>query len=189
MRDDDDIWFDSLAGGAGDDPEKAAAAARAVRAAILTRIAAEESPVAGRNDRREGELVARARAEGLLPAARFTRYRRLPAFLAAAAIAGLAITVTLQMRTESPAPVTRGSGSGGMARIHSAHPKELQQQLIRELGSAGVQARGYESFGRPGVDADLPIPMPAAVREILARHGITPPKDNVLQLEIDAATP
>lgn len=31
MRDDDDIWFDSLAGGRGDEPEKAAAAARAKR--------------------------------------------------------------------------------------------------------------------------------------------------------------
>ena len=189
MRDDDDIWFDSLAGGgASDEPQKAAAAARAVRAAILTRIAAEAPTVIGQSAQRESELIARARAEGLLLSARPTGYRRLPALLAAAAIAGLAITVTLQMRNESPAPVTRGSPSG-IARIHSGHPKELQQQLIRELGSAGVQARGYESFGRPGVDADLPVPMPAAVREILARHGITPPKDNVLQLEIDAGTP
>jgi hypothetical protein len=188
MRDDDDIWFDSLAGGNGDAPEKAARAARAIRATILTRIAAEESPVVGENSRRESELIARARAEGLLPPTRTTRYRRLPAFLAAAAIAGLAVTVTLQMRTESPTPVTRASASG-IARIHDEHPKELQQQLIRELRSAGVQARGYESFGRPGIDADLPAPLPSAVREILARHGIAPPKDNVLQLEIDAATP
>ena len=187
MRD-DDIWFDSLAGREGDEPEKAAAAARAVRAAILTRIAADESPVAGQNSRRESELIARARAAGLLPPTRTTQYRRLPAFLAAASIAGLAVTVTLQMRSESPTPVTRGSASG-IARIHSEHPKELQQQLIRELKSVGVQARGYESFGRPGIDADMPIPLPAAVREILARHGITAPQDNVLQLEIDAATP
>jgi hypothetical protein len=187
MPDDDDIWFDSLAGGKTYEPEKAARAARAIRAAILTRIAAEESPVVDQNDQRESELIVRAQVAGLLPAARTTRYRRLPAYLAAA-IAGLAVTVTLQMRTESPAPVTRGSSSG-IARIHDEHPKELQQQLIRELESVGVQARGYESFGRPGIDADLPIPLPPAVREILARHGITPPKDNVLQLEIDAATP
>jgi hypothetical protein len=92
------------------------------------------------------------------------------------------------MRTESPTPVTRGSGAG-ITKIQSEHPQELQQQLIRELQSAGVQARGYESFGRPAIDADLPAPLPSAVREILARHGIAPPKDNVLQLEIDAATP
>ena len=188
MRDEDDIWFDSLAGGKGDEPEKAARAARAIRAAILIRIAAEESPAVDQNGQREGELIDRARAAGLLPAARTTRYRRLPAYLAAAAIAGLAVTVTLQMRTQSPAPVTRGSPSG-VARIHDEHPKELQQQLIRELKSVGVQARGYESFGRPGIDADLPTPLPSEVSEILARHGITPPKDNVLQLEIDAPTP
>ena len=188
MRDDDDIWFDSLAGSKDDEPEKAAAAARAVRAALLARIAAEGSPEAGVNPRREGELIARARAEGLLPPARTSGYRRLPAFLAAAALAGLAVTVALQMRTESPTPVTRGSAAA-VTRIHSEHPQELQQQLIRELHSAGVQARAYESFGRPGIDADLPVPLPSAVREILARHGIAPPKDNVLQLEIDAATP
>jgi hypothetical protein len=188
MRDDDDIWFDSLSGEKTDEPHKAASAARAIRTAILTRIAAEESPAGDRNGQRESELIDRARAAGLLPAARTTRYRRLPAFLAAAAIAGLAVTATLQMRTESRAPVTRGSSSG-VARIQDKHPKELQQQLIRELKSAGVQARGYESFGRPGVDADLPVPLPSAVHEILVRHGITPPKDNVLQLEIDAATP
>ncbi|HEY2464738.1 MAG TPA: hypothetical protein VGI32_11820 [Steroidobacteraceae bacterium] len=187
MRDDDDIWFDSLAGGKGDEPEKAARAARAIRAAILTRIAAEGSPTLDQNAQREGELIARARAEGLLPAARATRYRRLPALLAAAAIAGLAVTVTLRMRTE-PTPVTRGSPAA-VARIRAAHPKELQQQLIRELESAGVQARGYESFGRPAIDADLPSPLPSAVSEVLARHGITAPKDNVLQLEIDASTP
>ncbi len=188
MRDDDDIWFDSLAGGEVDEPKKAALAARAIRAAILTRIADEESPIAGENSRRENELIARARTEGLLRPAQTMRRRRLPAFLAAAAIAGLAVTLTLQMRTESPTPVTRGSASG-IARLHSEHPKDLQQQLIRELESVGVQARGFESFGRPGIDADLPAPLPSAVREILARHGIVPPKDNVLQLEIDAQTP
>jgi hypothetical protein len=188
MRDDDDIWFDSLAGSKDDESDKAAAAARAVRAALLARIAAEGSPEAGMNAQREGELIARARSEGLLPPARANRYRRLPAFLAAAAIAGLAVTVALQMRTESPAPVTRGSAAA-ITRMHSEHPQELQQQLIRELRSVGVQARGYESFGRPGIDADLPAPLPQAVREVLARHGIAPPQDNVLQLEIDAATP
>jgi hypothetical protein len=188
MRDDDDIWFDSLAGGPGDELEKPAAAARAVRAAILARIAAEEFPRVDQNDPRESELIARARAEGLLPPARSARYRRLPAFLAAAAIAGLAVTVTWQMRTESPAPVTRGSPSG-IVHIHAERPKELQQQLMRELESVGVQVRGYESFGRPGIDADLPTPLPPEVREILVRHGITPPMDAVLQLEIDTATP
>ena len=187
MRDEDDIWFDSLAGVKNDDPERAATAARAVRAAILTRIAAEQPPVVDQSARRESELIARARAEGLLPAPR-TTYRRLPAYLAAAAIAGLAVTVTLQMRHESPAPVIRASHSG-IVRIRDERPKELQQQLIRELASAGVKARGYESFGRPGIDADLPTPLPSEVREILAHHGITPPQDNVLQLEIDTSTP
>jgi hypothetical protein len=185
VRDDDDIWFDSLAGSTVDEPDKAAATARAIRAAILAR-AGEEPAAAGENLRRENDLVARARAEGLLPAQRVHVKRRWPAFLAAAAIAGLAIGLTLHMRTEAPAPVTRGSPAG-IARITDKDPKQLQQELIRELKAAGVRASGYESFGRQGVDADLPTPLPGQVREILARHGITPPADNVLQLEIEPA--
>jgi hypothetical protein len=185
MRDEDDIWFDSLAGGKGGEPEKAAAAARAVRAAILTHIAAETRAEVGQDPKRENALIARARAEGLLPLIRGPS-RRWPAFLAAAAIAGLAITVTLQMRTPTQMPVTRGS-SHGIERVRAAHPQELQQALLSELNAAGVQARAYESFGRPGIDADLPTPLTAAVREVLARHGITAPADGVLQLEIDLA--
>ena len=150
MRDDDDIWFDSLAGSKGDEPEKSAAAARAVRAAILARIAAEESPELGASARRENALIARARAEGLLPPVRAARDRRLPAFLAAAAFAGLAVTVALQMRTESPTTVTRGAASG-ITRIHSEHPQELQQQLIRELEATGVQARVKSALGGEGL--------------------------------------
>lgn len=187
MRDEDDVWFDSLAGGKGDEPDQAAAAARAVRAAIRTRIAGENPAVVGRNARRESELIARARAEGLLPPGGAGWYRRFPALLAAAAIAGLAVTVTLQLRTELPSAVTRGSAAA--VRIRDPHPQLLQQQLIRELKSAGVQVRSYESFGRPGIDAELPAPLPLNVREILVRHGIPAPQDNVLQLEIDSSVP
>ena len=188
MRDEDDIWFDSLAGSSAQEPGKAAAAARAVRAAILAQRAAEDLPAAGQNPRRETELIARARAAGLLPANRARPNRRWPAFLAAAAIAGIAVGLTLRMRTEVPASVTRGAPSG-IVRIRAKDPKEQQQELIRELNAAGVGASGYESLGRLGIDADLPAPLPAAVRDILARHGIAAPADNVLQLEIEVAAP
>lgn len=187
MRDDDDIWFDSLAGGDADEPTETARTARAIRTALLARIVDEEPPLIGQDTQREGELVARARREGLLPPARIPKYRRLPALLAAAAIAGLAVTVTLQLRTESATQVTRGSSSE-IARIQNQHPRELQQQLIRELEAVGVHARGYEAFGRPGIDADLPVPLPQAVHEILSRHGISAPKGNLLQVEIDVPT-
>jgi hypothetical protein len=85
----------------------------------------------------------------------------------------------VRMRTVVPASVTRGMPSG-VVRIRAADPRQLQQELIRELAAAGVTASGYESFGRPGIDADLPAPLPAAVGELLARHGIAAPADNVL---------
>jgi hypothetical protein len=50
-----------------------------------------------------------------------------------------------------------------------------------------VRATGYESFGRQGIDADLPSPLPAEVRAVLDRHGLAAPRDNILQVEIDRA--
>jgi hypothetical protein len=188
MNDDDDRWFDSLAGNAGEEPRKTVAAARSIRAAILEYRAAEELPVAGENPERENELIARARAEGLLKPRPIVQRPRWPAFLAAAAIAGLAVGVTLHLRTETPGLVTRGASSE-IVTIRASDPMRLQQELLRELRAAGLEPKGYESFGRKGLDADLPAPVPPGVRDILARHGIAVPTGHVLQLEIEVGAP
>lgn len=188
MRNDDDIWFDSLGGSAVAAAQQTAIAASAVRAAILARHAAENLPVADQNLQRESELVARARAEGLLPRKCALPRRPGPAWLAAAAIGAIGVGLTLLMHTNMPASLTRGNPTA-IARIHAEDPKRLQQELIQELHSAGVRASAYEAFGRQGIDADLPNPLPPAVRGILAHHGIAEPADNVLQVEIDTATP
>jgi hypothetical protein len=188
MRDDDDIWLDSLAGSAADDRRPAAIAGRAVRAAILARRAAEDPPVVEQNLQREGALVARARAEGLLPRQRKLSHRPWAVLLAAAAIGAIAVGLTFLTQTNMPAPITRGSPNS-ITRIHARDPRQLQQQLIQELRAAGVRARGYETFGREGIDADLPKPPSPEVRAILERHGISEPADAVLQVEIDIGTP
>jgi hypothetical protein len=189
MRDEDDNWFDALAGRSGG--EAAAtndAHARAIRAAILSRSAAEEIPVAAEDPTREAALIARARTAGvLLPVAGGRASRRGTGWLAAAAIACVAVGVTLQMNTRSPTPITRGAASG-IVRIRAPDPLRLKQELIRELEEAGVHARGYEQLGRQGIDADLPMPVTAEVRNLLGRHGIALPADGVLQVEIESAS-
>jgi hypothetical protein len=186
MRDEDDNWFDALAGRSGGEAAaKTDAHARAIRAAILSRSAAEEIPVAAEDPMREAALIARARAAGVLPVAGGSRRRT--GWLAAAALASIAVGVTLQMNTRSPTPITRGAASG-IVRIRASDPLRLKQELIRELEAAGVHAGGYEQLGRQGIDADLPMPITAEVREVLDRHGIALPADGVLQVEIEPAS-
>ena len=188
MRDDDDIWLDSLAGNDDPEPQKAAAAGRAIRTALLARQAAQQLRLAGPDAQREDALIARARAEGLLPPTVAVRPRRWPALLAAAAIAGLAVGLSLQMRSKPAPPATRGA-PGEIARIKVADPSRLKLELIRELRAAGIEAHGYQSLGREGIDADLPAPLSPAALEVLTRHGIALPAGSVLQVEIEPATP
>jgi hypothetical protein len=146
---------------------------------------------------REQALIDRARAAGLLQPARtpapgsfaaVRNPRRRALWLSAAALACVAVAVTLQMRIQPPAPLTR-TASKVIVHLHAQDPLRLKQQLIRELDSAGIDAHGYELLGRQGVDADLPLPVTAPVREVLARHGIAAPEDGALQVEIESEAP
>ena len=200
MQDDDESWLDALAGHGKDPAESATVEGQALRQVLLARAAepgsltAEHPPVAERDPSREAELITRARTAGILPdtagpaRVRPARqwYARWPLQLAAASIVCLAVGVQLHSRLNEPAETLRSAGTG-IVRISAADPVQLKSDLIRELRAAGVQATGYESFGRQGIDADLPSPLPAAVREILDRHGLPAPRDNVLQVEIDRA--
>jgi hypothetical protein len=192
MSDADDTWLDALAGrpptaGASDPSPDAAS----LRAAILALKDSMPISVAGEDPLREAALLERARAAGLLGTAVGARspMRRPPrelgwaGWLAAAMLASLVIGVTFQVMRTPSAPVTRGA-SGGLVTIHAADPVQLKRELNPELRAAGVPATGYERFGRQGVDAELPTPIPAAVREILRRHDIELPSGGALQLEI-----
>ncbi len=203
MHEEDDLWFDSLAGrspdaaGANSDAPEGAAAKRSraegasLREALCTQ-AQQPIEVDALDPGREAALIARAREEGVLapwtPAARLhgPGAKRWTSWLAAAALACIGVGLTLQWTNRSMPPVVRGA-STGIVRLRAPDPVSLKRELMQELESAGVQATGYESFGRLGIDADLPTPLPEAVRAVLARHGIAPPRDSVLQVEIEPA--
>ena len=204
MRDEEDLWFDSLAGRApgtagadsrateGAAAERSRAEGASLREALRTCQAQQPIEVDAIDPRREAALIARARAEGVLaprtPPGRLrgAGTQRWTSWLAAAAMACIAVGLTLQWTNRSIPPVVRGERSG-IVRLRAPDPVSLKRELIRELEGAGVHATGYESFGRLGIDADLPRPVPDAVRAVLARHGIAPPDDSVLQVEIDPA--
>jgi hypothetical protein len=179
MDDEDDIWLNALAGQRQpDEPGTLSAQTAALRAAIRARTVAEAEPVRGTDPAREAALIARARAAGLLPRRRTLRWAAL-----AAALACVVVGVSLQLRTRDTF-VMRGDSSG-VVHLRSGDPLRLKQDLLRELNAVGVHATGYETLGHQGIDADVPAPLPAAVRKVLQQHAIPLPAGNVLQIEIE----
>jgi hypothetical protein len=192
MGDEDDLWLKGLAGepGAQQSSEQSAHGA-ALRAAILGRTVGDAGEVLAIDPAREAALLARARTAGLLPATVVQAppvsqgKRQAWRWVAlAAALAGVAIGVSLQMRTQTGTVVLRGDASA-VVHLRAADPLRLKQDLLRELNAVGVHATGYENLGLQGVDADLPNPLPDAVREVLKRHGVPMPAGNVLQIQIE----
>jgi hypothetical protein len=194
MADEDDQWFKALAGQRpADDRSELSAQAAALRAAVLARSVTDAGEVRPTDPDREAALIAQALASGLLPPTTMAAIRpaapaqRRPLRWAAlaAALACLAIGVSLQMRTKTATVVLRGD-SAGVVHLRTRDPMGLKQELLRELDAVGVHATGYENLGRQGIDADVPVPLPAAVRDVLRRHAIPLPTGGVLQIEIES---
>lgn len=182
----DDDWLDALAGRERSENTAAAREARQLRAAIRARPSIEDPDVLAEDDERAAELIDRARREGLLKrkevAHLATRTRRWRS-LAAAAIACLAVAFVWQMRPGGEAPVIRGQPDA-IHRVQAQDPERLQRDIIQALAGAGVDAAGYESLGRQGIDAELPEPLTPQVREVLERFDLPEPVDGVLRVEI-----
>jgi hypothetical protein len=187
MSEQEDLhWLDELAGRtASGSTDAAGEEARALRGLISAQIKDDPVAVAPTDFARESALIARARAEGLLP----PRSRR-PWFHAAAGLAAAALLASVVIgvyRTSLPPPETFRGVQDGTVRLAAKDPAALKQQIIRELRSAGVAAVGYERLGRSGIDAELPKPISPSVRAVLERHQIPEPADGALVIEIDAA--
>lgn len=202
MADDDDnkTWFDVLAGRTTSGSNlHAAREARLLRDSILRRRqvqSAEQPPqLPARDAHREAELLARAQREGLIDPARLQHRSRwlrggraTVTLAAAAAIAFIAVGLSLFLRTDTPQEIYRGTHDG-VVTVEAANPTALKGQLITELRAAGVAVTGYERFGVEGVDAELPRPISSQVREVLQKHHLPVPADGVLKVEITAPEP
>jgi hypothetical protein len=189
LSEEDDLhWLDALAGRpASGSTDAADREARTLRGLISTQIKENIVAVSKMDFARESALIARAKAEGLLP----PRSRR-PWFQAAAGLAAAALLASVLIglyRTSLPPSETFRGVQDGTVRLAAKDPSALKQQIIRELHAAGIPAVGYERLGRSGVDAELPKPISAAAREVLERHHIPVPQDGALVIEIVAADP
>lgn len=189
--DEDQAWLEALAGRRAATPASASTQeAHALRALFQTQTPQVAAAAPEIDPAREAALIARARAEGLLPRraapprAWRSRFVSRPA-LTAAAVATLAIAVAVTRYLSPPAETLRGGLQ--TVRLEARDPQALRQELIQELRAAGVRVSGYEQFGRIGIDADLPQPLTPQVRDILARHGIPVPGDAALVVVITAS--
>jgi hypothetical protein len=191
--DDDMAWLEALAGreslsreGDALSPDASVREAAALRELIRTHRPEPEIPhVPAMDPVRENELIARARAAGLVRGPAAIPMRRLwthRGTLAAAAVVVLAIGITL-LRTVPQNPETlRG---GGTAQLRTADPAALKRELTEELTAAGAHVTGFERLGRPGIDADLPQPLTPEVRRILEKHHLPIPADGELTIEFE----
>lgn len=192
-----DIWVESLAGRKGTAAREAsrhvaaAVEAEALRAGILARPIEATEPVPERDPQREDALIARARREGLLPPHSIVRPRRVAwryAALAAAA-AVLVVAGVLYRTIQRPAEEVVRGAEGGIVRLTSPDPAALRDQIAVELRRAGIESIRYERLGRYGLDAEIPVPVPFLIADVLRRHGIPLPRDGALAIEIAPAAP
>lgn len=197
----DQAWLDALAGRPHSGEARAARlegellreALRVSRAAGARESASVSQPALP-DPERERTLLLRAQREGLVdaPAGPSTAAvakraarpvgRWIP-LLAGAALAGIAIGITWQLRAPDEVATVRDAAEE-IVRLEAPDPAALKERLLAELRTAGVEARGYEALGVQGIDADLPQPLPPAVRRLLEAHGIEPPGGGVLIIEI-----
>ena len=188
MSEEEDLrWLNALAGRAASGSTDAAGQeARTLRDLISAQIEADTVRAPEMDFARESALIARAKAEGLLPPL------RRPWFQAAAGLAAAALLASVLIglyRTSLPPSETFRGVQDGTVRLAAKDPLALKQQIVRELRAAGVPAVGYERLGRLGVDAELPKPISVSARKVLERHHIPVPLDGALVIEIDAADP
>jgi hypothetical protein len=190
MSHDDQDWLDALAGRAAAARDSAGAAeGELLRRGMLAsrRVSGPDMSSAASADLgREVALISRASSEGLIPAAvsprRSARATWQP-LLAAAALGAFAFGIAWQFRDSQDRAIVRDAQAEPV-RLEASRPRELQQRIVTELRAAGVAATGYESLGVHGIDADLPQPVPTEVQRVLRSHGVPPPTDGVLRIEI-----
>jgi hypothetical protein len=205
---DDQDWIDALAGRRAVVESATAQEAMALRRHFLTRSAEAEHAVPQMDVARENQLIERARAAGLLPptstrrplspdrlvietSARRPRNllgSRWPLLAAAAALAILAVSISLWRYTLPQATEERGQKQH-VVRLQAGNPAAYRNQLHDELVAAGLKVTRYEQLGRFGIDADLPQPLPPNLQAILRGFHIPTPADGVLAVEIEALQP
>jgi hypothetical protein len=207
-EEDDEGWFEALAGRPAPDARAATLREAAwLRAALLSY---RQTPPAGLMPNASGRidrLLAKAIAAGLItavapppstPAASpllrsWASLKRLlsawpaPA-LALATVGALAVLVWPRLIAMDPtdtspmAEVSRSSDTHQV--VQAAQPQATRDQLMREFSSVGLAPRAFSRLGRWGLSIEWPSQATREQLEVLQRHGLRAPNGPLLVVEV-----
>ncbi len=198
--DDDQQWFELLAGRAAPDAHQGTAQEAAwLRAALLAYRAQAPAGEPAPPEQRAERLVERARAAGIVP--RPTQpppdRRRVPwwplplrawpwagALLATLVGAMVALPWLLPEPHEPEAPVLRGDA---VQTRQASDPAADREAVRAALRAVGIEAAPYQRLDRLGLDIELPQPLSADQRQALIGLGLVPPAGPALRIEFVAA--
>lgn len=193
---DDQPWFDLLAGRAAPGASlRTQAEAAALRSALRRHAGAAPPGQPAPADERITRLLARARADGVLPAAAGQPpHQRAPrrawaTGALAAGVAALGLALLLQRPGSDGPPADSVLRGAAVQQLQAADPLQRRDQLLQALRAAGLDAQPFERLGRPGLDIALPVPLPPAQARALAGLGLAAPPGPSLLVELLPATP
>lgn len=189
---DDDTWFEGLAGRAAGGP--------AAREGARLRDALRRLPVPALVPPPVEPIVEAARAEGLLRhrgwcpacAERWQRWRAASwpswqwagGLAVAAAVGVLSVSLWMQQPAVEPAPTLRAPADGLWLRT-APDPAAARDRLAVRLQAQGLTVRRYERLGRAGLDADLPQPLAPDLQRLLHDEGLAAAPDGSLRVEFE----
>jgi hypothetical protein len=175
----DEDWVEGLSG-------RGHSSRAGLEGAMLHRAPAEDAGPPETSPVREEQLLERARREHLLGSPAQgpwrSKWMALAAMLTVVAIGASWLYRPAPGTTPADRIIVRG-GADAAIRIEVADPAAAQERLLAELRAEGIEGTGYEMLGRYGIDADLPVLLTDAQRQLLRRYRVNEPADHVLKLE------
>lgn len=201
--DDDQQWFDLLAGRHATEPDRRTAQEAAwLRAALLAYRGQAPAGAPAAPDERVARLLGRARAAGLVPtptasgsmrsafACRACRaFRRAwPWSIGAAALAATLALLVAPGGLRPPADrdeavIMRGDA---VQVRRSSQPAVDREAMRAALRAAGIDAAPYERLDRLGLDVELPQQLTPTQRDALTGLGLPPAVGPALRIEFSS---
>lgn len=206
MNEDDD-WFEAVAGRRVDPASRVAGIEGGLLRQAMQRMPAVAPPqTAEQQQATQDGLLQRARMLGLDSrgpawcagcAQRWERWRsawqQRPWTWGGGGglvLAGL-LAAVLVLRQQPPPGVEPGdtpvlrAPADGIWLLQADDPQRRRDELADRLAAAGVVVQRFERLGRHGLEADLKLPLPAAVQQALAEQHVAPAADGSLRVEFE----
>ena len=181
---DDQHWFDTLAGRAASDADPAALKeAQAVRRAVLA-LSADQDAQDLDVEAGAQKLLFRLRREGLDGATKKRSWQTYGAFALAATLVLTVGVVLLQSPPVEDTPVYRGVGAQTITAPDAA---KLAAAITADLEALGIKPKVIRFGATFTLSADWPAKPDAKHAALLKRHALKQPAGGTLVIELSQA--